>query len=143
MGAVTKEIQIHAAPEKVFAYVADFSRHPEWATYPLKVTAPAGSATTGTAYDSVGHQMGRDIADHVTVKEVVPNQRLVYEASGSSGTFRHVMELKAANGGTVLRKSFEAVSLPLMGKLMFPVVKRTLVPKGLQTDLEKIKAKVE
>ena len=32
----TKELSINAPPDKVFAYVSDISRHPEWAAQDRK-----------------------------------------------------------------------------------------------------------
>ena len=144
MARQTKEIVINAPADKVFSYIADLPRHPEWALHPLRITANANASTAvGSTFRSLGHQFGRDNEDEVTVKESIPNQRFVFESSGKSGIFRHEFELQTSDGATRLRKSFEPVSLPLMGKLMMPLVSMMLIPKALTSDLQKIKSKLE
>ena len=67
--ANTYRVFIHAAPEKVFAYVSDLTRHPEWSGGKLRIesltTAPVG---VGSKYKSFGE---------VAVQQNRPNELLV------------------------------------------------------------------
>src|SRR3972149_1695819 len=98
----TKELSINAPPDKVFAYVSDISRHPE--------RAPVG---VGAKFSSVGHQMGMDSRDEVTVTEHSPAQRFSYEARSKEGLFRHVIELRPQEAGTRVAKSMEVLEASL------------------------------
>ncbi len=114
------------------------------AMHPLKITVTSGGGNAvGSKFESVGHQFGRDNKETLTVIEAEPDRRFVFEASGSSGTFRHAFDLLPSDGGTLVRKSFEPVEVPPVGKLMMPIVQTFLVPKALSSDLKRIKAKVE
>ena len=62
---IERQITINASLEKVFAYLADFTRHGEWAAHPLRIEqASQGPVGVGTSFTSVGHQFGRDTEDH-------------------------------------------------------------------------------
>ena len=134
---------VNAPAEKVFSYVADLPRHGEWAAHKLKITQSSqGAVGVGTTFDSVGHQMGRDNADKVTITEYAPNEKLVFEAEGPEGIFRHRFSLQAEGGGTRVVKGMEAVKTSLMTKLMTPMI-MLMGPRLLDGDLQRIKAKVE
>jgi uncharacterized protein YndB with AHSA1/START domain len=138
----SKETVVKAPPDKVFFYISDIQKHPEWAQHKLEVTAVSqGPIAVGSAYQTVGHQMGVS-HDRVTVTEMVPNQKFVYESAGKAGLIRHAFELQPADGGTRVVKSMDGVKLALMTRLMAPMV-GMLAPKALGSDLAKIKAKLE
>lgn len=140
----TKETVINAPAEKVYAYLADLSRHTEWASHPLKLepASPGAFTAVGSTFASVGHQFGRDNTETVTVRELVPNQSIIYESNGKGGLTRHTFALIAANGGTRLSKSMESVSWPAFTKLLTPFFMIAL-PAAMATDLKRIKAKLE
>jgi len=139
----TKELSINAPPDKVFDYVSDISRHPEWAAHKLKIEpAATGSVGVGAKFNSVGHQMGMDSRDEVTVTEYSPSQRFSYEARSKEGLFRHVIQLSAEGTGTRVAKSTEVVEASLMTKLMTPLI-MFMAPGVLSGDLKRIKQRVE
>lgn len=138
-----KETVIGAPAEKVFSYLADLSRHSEWAAHTLKLEAQSeGAIAAGSKFKSVGHQFGSDNTDEVTIAEYVPSERLVFDSAGSSGTFRHTFELRPEGEGTNLAKSVEILSAPMKTKLLTPVLAFAL-PKGLTKDLQQIKSRLE
>ena len=142
--AVEKQLMINAPADKVFSYIADFPRHSEWAQHKLKVDQTSqGPVGQGTTYKSVGHEMGRDNEDTVTIAEFVPNQKLVFEVQGNAGHFRHWFQLKPADGGAELAKGFEVLKANFPFSLLLPVAMLFMVPGGLNGDLKRIKAKVE
>ena len=86
-----KEVQINASPDEVFGYVADFTRHGEWAAHDLKIEQTSeGAVGTGSTFTSWGHQGGRTSENNLVVKEFAPGQRLVFEAMGKEGRYRHL-----------------------------------------------------
>ena len=119
---------------QAFSYVADMTRHPEWANDPLTVERvdpePVG---VGTRFRAVGHQGGRDWPSDLTVTGFAPPSRFEFTASGGPlGTtedrlHRHEFLLTAKDGGTQIEIRRAD---PLVGALMRlvgrPFVRATL-----------------
>lgn len=143
MASIQRQTTVNAPADAVFAYLTDFSRHPEWAGQKLAITpAAAGPCAVGSTYSSVGHQMGTHRGT-VTVTELVPNQKLVFESDDDTGRFRHTFVLKGEGAQTELSKTFEPLQPGAMFRVMSPIILRFLTPKALTQDVERIKAKVE
>jgi hypothetical protein len=98
----------------------------------------------GSAFETVGHQFGEQPGT-VTLTELVPNQKIVYESDGPVGHFRHGFVIKDNGDGTVLvTKTFEPIkvtNLPL--KILGPIIRGFIAPKGLDGDLARIKQNLE
>ena len=139
-----KDTLINAPPDKVFAYVSDFRRHPEWASHRLSIEPVSeGPLAVGSKFKSVGHQMGMESRDEVTVSEVVADRRLTYDVSTHQGeSFRHSIDLQPEGAGTRVTKSMNFVKTGIVTKLMMPLV-LILVPKILSSDLQRIKSHIE
>ena len=137
-----KSIDINVPPQKAFDYVSDISKHAEWSSHGLSVekTSP-GLLAVGSTFGTTGHQMGKHTGV-VTITELVPNQKVVYESNDDTGRMRHAFEFAQQNGGTRVTKSFETVKTGLMLTLFRPMM-YLVQPKMLQNDLAKIKAKLE
>jgi uncharacterized protein YndB with AHSA1/START domain len=138
-----REAVVNAPVERVFAYLADFGRHHEWTQHPVRLeqTSP-GALGPGTTFISRNRFLGRQLQDKLTVKEVVPSERLVYEAAGDTGGFRHVFRLAAAAGGTRVTKEIETLRQTVIGRLLAPLF-LIVAPRALAGDLQRIKARVE
>ena len=145
MPKIEREITVNAPVEKVFGYLADFARHPEWAAHPLTVTpASPGAAATGAKFESVGHMMGKDFHDHGTVTEVLPNERITFEVDSNGSYLRHGFGLRSQGNQTVVSKSMEPLKAAFPFSVLGPVLAITgVLAKGLDGDLARIKAKVE
>lgn len=142
MGRWESQITIKASVEKVFDYVADIARHPEWASNPLEVRkTSAGPPGVGATFSSTGKFMGTH-KDEVTIAEYSPPTRLVFESRGDAGHMRHWFALREQGGSTMLTKGTESVKPSFLSRLAAPLIARA-VPKGLRKDLDKIKANVE
>jgi uncharacterized protein YndB with AHSA1/START domain len=95
------------SPASAFAYVADMTRHPEWANDPLTVTrVDDGPVGVGARYHAVGHQAGKDWPSDLTVITFEPPSRFAFTATGGPiGTtrdrlHRHEFLLTPKDGGT-------------------------------------------
>jgi len=141
-----QEITINAPAEKVFAYLADITKHPEWSKgeHKLEVEKTSeGPIGQGATFRSVGYQFGRN-EDTVTITEYVPDQRVVFQATGRVGLARHAFEIAPSNGGARVTKSFDMVKGRFPFMIMYPLVARRFYwPGALKGDLERIKSKVE
>src|SRR3972149_7335314 len=144
MPAIERQITIDATPEQVFGYLSDITRHPEWAAQKLEVKpASGGSVEAGSSFETVGHQFGAQ-PGAVTVTELVPNQKIVYESDGPVGHFRHQFLMQSEGNGVRLTKSLEPLkvsSLPL--RVLGPLVRSVIAPRGLDGDLKGIQANLE
>ena len=141
-----QEITINAPAQKVFAYLADITKHPEWSNEQHKLQVEKisdGPIGEGTTFKSVGYQFGRN-DDTVTITEHVPGRRIVFEADGKVGLVRHTFEIAPSDGSVQVTKSFDMVKGKFPFTIMYPLVaKRFYWPGALKGDLERIKAKVE
>ena len=143
MAGIERQTTVNAAAAKVFEYVSDISRHPEWAAHKLEVEKTSdGPIAVGSTFSAVGHEMGTHRAQ-VKIAELVPNSKVVYEAEDDTGHFRHYFQLQEENGATRVTKGIEPLKLSLMFKLLSPIALTFMVPRGLDGDLKRIKAKLE
>jgi ligand-binding SRPBCC domain-containing protein len=92
---------------RAFGYVADMTRHPEWANDPLTVErTDGGPVGVGTRFRAVGHQAGKEWPSDLTVTGFDPPSRFEFTATGGPiGTtadrlHRHEFLLTAGDGGT-------------------------------------------
>jgi uncharacterized protein YndB with AHSA1/START domain len=144
MAAIERQTTVNATQEEVFLYLSDVGKHADWAQHGLEVTrAGDGPIAVGSKWETVGHQFGAQPGT-VILTELQPNERIVYESDGKVGHFRHAFTMQASDGGTLITKSMEPLevrNLPL--KVLGPVVRGFIAPKGLDGDLSRIKAKLE
>ena len=141
----SQQVTINAPAEKVFGYVADISKHGEWGNPSQKLQVEktsAGPVGQGSTFKSTGKQFGTQ-NDTVTITEYVPNQRVSYESQGKAGHIRHSFEVKTADGGVQLTKSFDVIKAGFPFVIFQPIVKAFILPGAMKSDLERIKAKVE
>jgi len=145
MARVQQQITINAPAEKVFNYVADITKHGEWGNPSQKLQVEktsAGPIGQGSTFKSVGQQFGRQ-DDTVTITEHVANQRVVYESQGKAGLFRHSFEITPAGSGVELTKSADVLKAGFPFVIFQPIVRAFVMPGALNSDLKRIKAKVE
>jgi uncharacterized protein YndB with AHSA1/START domain len=141
MGVVQREIIISARPEEVFAYIADLSRHPEWAQHKIAIKQTSqGEVKVGATFTS-GH-VGKAPKDNVTITDIVPNSRFAYEAQGPEGHDRWSFEVYPEGSSTRLVKGFENLSLPFWMKPVTPLLPR-MAAGTLEKDLRRIKDRLE
>lgn len=142
---IERQITITAPIERVFNYLADFARHAEWAAHPLRLEQTSqGPVGPGAIFTSVGHQFGRDNEDKITVTEVVPSEKIVFDSEGGAGRFRHYFLLEEEDGGTRLTKGVELLKPSFLLRLLSPIVAAFRVTaRAFDGDLGRIKAKLE
>lgn len=142
MARFEKDTVIKAPPDKVFAYVADLTKHSEWGSHHLEVKqTSSGAVAVGSTFSSTAKQFGTQ-KETQTITELAPGTRLTFDAKGALGVARHSFDVAAADGGTRLTKSMELTEPSFLAKVMGFRTKRD-VPKALAEDVRRIKAKLE
>ena len=135
-------ISIDAAPERVFAYVADFPRHGEWAGNDLEVSATGeGPAVVGATYSTTARQFGTQ-REQSTITEVTPGSAFAWDSVGALGRAHHRFTLAGDAGSTVLSKSAEIVEPSFLARFTSWKLSRD-IPKALHNDLVNIKSRLE
>jgi uncharacterized membrane protein len=130
-----RSISINAPADKVFTYVSDFTRHGEWGGHGLAVTRD-GSKFSTTA-KSFGTQR-----EQSTITEMNPPKEFGWDSVGALGRVHHWFSLSEGSGATTVTKGAEIVEPKFLAKLtMFKLSKD--IPKGFESDLANIKAKLE
>ena len=141
MARFERQITINAPMERTFAYLVDLPRHAEWAGHRIRIEQTSQEPPgVGSTYSS-GHQ-GKEPKDQVRITELVPNQKIAFEAQGPDGHFLHFFLLDQDGDRTRLTKGIELLRLSLMMKLMSPLL-LIMGPRILAGDLKRIKAKLE
>jgi uncharacterized protein YndB with AHSA1/START domain len=145
---IAQQTTIDASRDRVWAYLADFSRHPEWARPEdqLRIQPPA-EVRTGATFSSVGKDMGRDSKNAVTIIEVVPGERIAYVAKDDKGVvWRNAFELEPFAGRTLVTKRETLLSAPFPFNLVIAILALLMMgelKKMHASDLARIKARLE
>jgi uncharacterized membrane protein len=137
-----QSLVVNAPADKVFTYVSDLEKLPEWGGFGNVVRKTSqGPVGVGSTYESDGKQFGKH-TDTVTVTEYVPGKIFAIEAQGDTGHTRNSFELEAQGGSTKVTKVLHFLKPALTTRLAAPML-RSMAPKNLKNDLQKIKANIE
>lgn len=135
-------ISIHAPAGRVFDYVADFTRHGEWAGHGLEVTrSTEGPMAVGTTFATTAKQFGTQ-RERSTITELTPGRTFAWDSTGALGRVHHWFSLSDDGGSTTLSKGAEMVDPTFLAKITSWKLSRD-IPKGIHNDLANIKASVE
>jgi uncharacterized protein YndB with AHSA1/START domain len=137
-----RSIRIDAPTGKVFGYLTDVRRHPEWAGNPLTIRATSPTPLrTGSTWESTGRRLGTHL-DQVTVIALDPERSFAYEAQGDAGHWRTTFTLQPDGTGTVLRREMRSLRLTWFTRVLAPMI---MLGNGaeLAKNLRKIKLNIE
>jgi hypothetical protein len=119
MKAYAANALIEASPETVWAILTDVGTYPEWDTGVERVEGQIGPGETIEVFSKLSP--GRVFP--VTVRELVPGQRMVWSGGMPLGLFKgeRTFTLKAEGGAATrfsMREEFTGPLLPLLWKSM-------------------------
>ena len=142
----TWTIQVSAPPDKAYEYVADLSRHGEWASAAdemmIKPDEPGGPAV-GKTYSAEGTLLGRRNASKVTITALDPPRRVEFEYVDPNGTSGgHVFTFTPQNGGTQISRQIYGIKQPFFGPLLFRIFK-SKIDVNYNGALQNLKQKLE
>ena len=135
-------ISIDAPASRVFDYVADFTRHGEWAGNDLVVTKSSdGPEAVGSTFSTTAKQFGTQ-REQSTITELTPSTTFAWDSKGALGRAHHWFSLSEDGGSTTLSKGAEVVEPTFLAKMTSWKLSRD-IPKGLHSDLANIKTHLE
>ena len=141
--SISSSIQVNVRPEVTFAYVSDLIRHGEW-NPGLKVTAISeGSTTVGSRFQSIGHIFGREIHDDLCVTKYQPPVCFAFFVKSVGEELTHEFMLQPKDSGTLVMRTAGSTTVPLLLKLLAPILAAVFVRSEHVKSLERLKAKLE
>lgn len=144
MSPTTFSIFINAPPQKVFAFVGDLLRHPDWATDQIKMEAiSSGSISVGSRYRSTTHFKGTVIVAELEVVEYQPPARFAFTVNDRTGRYTHEFVLHSQPGGTLIERSISNENTDLISKILTIILMPILIVPESKKALQLLKASVE
>ncbi|HEY7401828.1 MAG TPA: SRPBCC family protein [Actinomycetota bacterium] len=135
-------ISINAPAGRVFDYVADFTRHGEWAGHGLEVVKSGdGPVGMGTTYSTTAKQFGTQ-REQSTITEIIPGKTFAWDSTGALGRIHHWFTITEDGGSTTLTKGAELVAPTFLAKITGWKISKG-IPQGLHSDLANIKNHLE
>jgi uncharacterized protein YndB with AHSA1/START domain len=135
-------VDIKAPADKVYAYVVDISRHPQWGMDDMEIDGPAGPAEVGSTYKALGTLRGKRNPSTVRITELDPPQRIEFEVEDSSGMIGHVFTFTPVNASTRVTRQMYAIKQPPTAPILY-VMNRGAINRNFNGALAKLKARVE
>ena len=134
---------ISATPAEVYAFVSDPANVRDWQTGVISSERTSPPPTvTGSTGRVVFEVMGQRITADTTVREAVPDQRLVLATSVSGMSVLGTLDLAPDDGGTLLTFSSEIKAESIF---MAPLERMVAdaAEKDLDASLARLKATIE
>jgi len=142
----TWTIFVNVPPNKAYEYVADLSRHGEWASQADKMTIKAdepGGPAVGKTYQSEGTLLGKRNASKVTITALDPPRSVEFEYVDPNNTSGgHVFTFTPQNGGTLITRQIFGIKQPFIGPLLFRIFK-SKIDVNYNGALQNLKGELE
>ena len=140
-------VEINAAPETVFNYVSDLTRHPEWSGGKLKIEAltpgPVGVGSTYKSHGEVAGQQNRPNELRVTKFESPTLFEFVAKDPGF-GEVVNAFKFTPQKGGTLMERTLSMHMNPLKAfafKLFIrPLIGQPMMDKSFAALKDKLEA---
>lgn len=141
----TFTVTIDAPADKVWPWVADLTKHPEYSPKPYEVELVSGeTGKVGTRYRSKGAiPNDKHHSNEVEVVESVPTERFVLRADDDMGPFTNTYVLRPTGSGTEVSYTLVFPPLKGMAALMVPVFFPLWGKPDIRKRMQLLKAKVE
>jgi len=142
----TVQMLVHAPLQKVFEYVSDLTKHPEWSGGELKIEAMAtGPIAAGKEYLSKGEvatQKNRPNQLQVTAYE--PPHKFSFIAKDPDfGNVQHVFTFTEQSGGVLVTRTITLALNPFVAVLFRFMIYPLIGSPANQKAFQKLKAKLE
>lgn len=148
-------VDVTAPQSRVFDYVADVSRHGEWASAYDHMKASAekpGQPAIGSSFKAEGISFGSARSartlnrkpEHsvVTITALEAPKRLAFDAEGSNWLFHHEFTFSPSHGGTHVERHVTMTRGPFYFPIVLSILKRT-VQKNYNGAMANLKTRLE
>lgn len=150
MGGFTRktETDIAAPAGQIYAYLADLTKHPEWADQEMTikhVAGPlAGPGATFRTHVEIDLPVGysRDDAT-VVVQQAISPRHLAYDATDSGGHYRWTIDLTDNGGTTHVEQRVERLDGPLWVRVTQPALWKAFGGRMVENGLANLKQRME
>ena len=127
-----RQLTVPASPDRVFAYLSDFTTTTEWDPATVRTDRIAGSGGVGTRYRNVSSFLGREATVDYVVTELDPGRRFTLRGENATLVAHDDMRVRDDGSGTTVTysasfelKGFRKIATPVVA----PALKR-LVDDG-------------
>jgi uncharacterized protein YndB with AHSA1/START domain len=142
----TTQVFVRAPLQKVFEYVSDLTKHPEWSGGELKIeSVGAGPIAVGKEYLSKGQvATQKDRPNTVRISQYEPPRTFGFVANDPDfGNVYHVFTFNERNGGVMVTRTVTLHLKPMVALafriLIYPLIGKPAMNKAMAT----LKTKLE
>jgi len=140
------QILVHAPLQKVFDYVSDLTKHPEWSGGELKITPTAtGPIAVGKEYLSKGEvATQKDRPNQLRVTAYDPPRTFSFVAKDPDfGDVSHVFTFTEQAGGVLITRTITLSLNPFIAFMFRLIVYPLIGSPANQRAFQRLKAKLE
>lgn len=140
------QVLVDAPLQKVFDYISDLTRHPEWSGGELKIEAVStGPIAVGKEYRSRGEvAIQKDRPNTVQVSEYEPPHKFGFIANDPDfGKVSHVFTVVEESGGVLISRTMTVNVNPLVAFGFRFIVYPLIGSPSMNKSMAKLKAKLE
>lgn len=144
MWSNTVSIHMHAPPEKIFAYLVDFTRHAEWSSNVKEIKLVRGeTGRVGAEYESL-EDIPRPMTTYARITEARAPAFIAWESTDKR-VFRTNwrFEIASENDGARLTQSVTFHPLNLFANVILYVFRVPRVEQENRASLERIRQHLE
>ena len=139
----TWKIAINAPRARIFEYLADVSRHPEWGSDMTSSEAQqAGPPAVGNRYAAEGVRNGKPNRSTVTITALQAPGRFAFDAKDAKSTFHHEFTLTGNGQETSLERRMTMLEGPFLNPVFMRIF-QGVIDKNYNGALQKLKSKLE
>jgi carbon monoxide dehydrogenase subunit G len=141
MSTIRRTVRTQASPDRVFAYLSDFTRTEEWDPGTVSTERVSGDGSVGTRYHNVSRFMGRETELEYTVIDLDQGTLVRLRGEGKSVTAIDTMRITPDGEGSRVDytaefdwKGVAKVAAPLLGPALTKLGDEA--EEGLQRSLD-------
>lgn len=141
----SESVTIQAAPEVVWPWVADLTKHAEWSPKLYRAELVSGEpGQVGARYRSVGAIPGdKNHGNDVEITDVVFGQRFALVATDANGAHRNTYTLRPSGAGTEVTFELVFPAMTGMAKVLLPILFPLVGMSDIRKRMGLLKVKVE
>ena len=141
MAKISVSTTVRADPQAAFEYVADLTKHSEWANPKSGLEiAHTGGSGVGAQYTSKQKFLGKDAGADITITAFEPSKKIAFDAVEHGKKFNHSFTFAPASGGTTITRDIDAPLPPIISLVAKPAIRKEAAA-GLQMLKERLEAR--